>query len=54
MTQDDAARSRREAPSWAPMVVIAMAQTVVVFNITTLQIAIDGIAYQFNAPASSV
>jgi MFS family permease len=36
------------------MVVIAMAQTVVVFNITTLQIAIDGIAYQFNAPASSV
>jgi hypothetical protein len=31
-----------------------MAQTVVIFNITTLQVAIEGIAANFNAPASSV
>lgn len=39
---------------WAPTAVVAMAQTVVVFNITTLQVALEGIASNFNAPASSV
>lgn len=48
------AQSVSEAPSWATTVVVAMAQTVVVFNITTLQLAIEGIANNFNAPASSV
>jgi MFS family permease len=31
-----------------------MAQTIVVFNITTLQVAIEGIARQFDVPVSSV
>lgn len=37
-----------------PTVLVAMAATVVVFNITTLQVALDGIADSFNDPASSV
>ena len=41
-------------PAWAPMVLLAMAQTLVVFNITTLQVAIEDIAIHLNAPASSV
>jgi MFS family permease len=36
------------------MALVAMTQTVVVFNITTLQVAIERIAYQFDASASSV
>src|SRR5215469_2387792 len=36
------------------MVLVAMAEIVVVFNVTTLQVAIVGIANNFNAPASSV
>lgn len=41
-------------PFWTPTVVLAMAETVVIFNITTLQVAIEGIAHNFGAPASSV
>ena len=48
------AQSVTEAPSWAPTILVAMAQTIVVFNITTLQVAIEGIANNFSTPASSV
>ena len=48
------AQASIEAPSWATTAVVAMAQTVVIFNVTTLQVAIEGIAANFNAPASSV
>lgn len=46
--------SATEVRSWAPTILAAMAGTVVVFNITTLQLALEGIAHNFNAPASSV
>ena len=48
------AQSSLGSPSWAPMVLVAMAATIVVFNVTTLQVAVAGIANNFNAPASSV
>lgn len=44
----------RSGPSWAPVVLVAAAEIMVIFNITTLQVAMEGIAYNFNAPASSV
>ena len=39
--------------SWMPMVIIAMAQVLMVFNVSTLQVSIDGIASSFNAPATT-
>ncbi len=57
MEPDAALRSTQSpvgAPSWGPTVLVVMAGTVVVFNITTLQVAIEGIASNLNAPASSV
>lgn len=47
-------QSFTDAPSWAPTIVVAMAETVVVFNITTLQLAVEGIAKNFDSPAASV
>jgi MFS family permease len=40
--------------SWTPMVVIAMAQIMLIFNVSTLQVSIDGIASSFNASATTV
>jgi MFS family permease len=40
--------------SWMPLVVIIMAQMLMVFNITTLQVSIDGIASTFNRSATIV
>ena len=40
--------------SWVPMLIIGMAQVLMVFNVSTLQVSIDGIATSFNAPATTV
>lgn len=40
--------------SWMPMLVVAMAQVLMVFNVSTLQVSIDGIATTFNAPATAI
>jgi len=39
---------------WLPMVIIAMAQILLIFNISTLQVSIEGIVSSFNAPATAV
>jgi len=43
-----------QAASWFPMVVIVMAQILMVFNVSSLQVSIEGIASSFNAAATSV
>lgn len=40
--------------SWLPLVVIGMAQVLMVFNVSSLQVSIDGIASSFNAPATTI
>jgi MFS family permease len=40
--------------SWTPMIVIILAQILLIFNITTLQVSIDGIASSFKRPATVV
>src|SRR5262245_32608794 len=40
--------------SWLPLVIIAMAQILMIFNISTLQVSIDGIATSFSASATAV
>ena len=40
--------------SWFPMVVIAMAQILMIFNVSTLQVSIEGIVSSFNTPATTV
>jgi MFS family permease len=40
--------------SWMPMVVIGMTQILMVFNISTLQVSIEGIVSSFNTPATTV
>jgi MFS family permease len=40
--------------SWMPLVVIILAQILMIFNVTTLQVSIDGIASSFNRPATIV
>ena len=40
--------------SWLPMVVIALAQILMIFNVSTLQVSIDGIVSTFNIPATAV
>jgi MFS family permease len=40
--------------SWLPMVVIAMAQILMVFNISSLQVSIEGIVSSFRTPATTV
>lgn len=49
----DAAAVQRRV-SWTPLVVIAMAQVLLAFNIITLKIAIDAIVTSYDAPASAV
>ncbi|HMF89430.1 MAG TPA: MFS transporter, partial [Candidatus Angelobacter sp.] len=40
--------------SWLPMVVIAMAQILMIFNVSSLQVSIEGIASSFRTPATSI
>ncbi len=40
--------------SWMPLIVIILAQMLMVFNVTTLQVSIDGIASTFNRSATIV
>jgi MFS family permease len=40
--------------SWLPLVIIATAQILMIFNVSTLQVSIDGIATSFNASATAV
>src|SRR5262245_39234526 len=40
--------------SWTPLLVIILAQILIIFNVTTLQVSIDGIASSFNQPATIV
>jgi MFS family permease len=40
--------------SWTPLIVIISAQILMIFNVTTLQVSIDGIASSFNSPATMV
>lgn len=54
MTGDQADEPASSRGSWRPMVVIALAQMLMVFNVSTLQVSIDGITSSFGAPATSV
>lgn len=40
--------------SWLPMVVIAMAQILMVFNVSSLQVSMEGIVSSFNTPATTI
>lgn len=40
--------------SWVPMVIIALAQILLIFNISTLQVSIEGIVSAFNVPATVI
>jgi MFS family permease len=40
--------------SWAPMVIISMAQVLLIFNITALKVSIDGICESFDISPSAV
>jgi MFS family permease len=40
--------------TWLPMIVIAMAQILLIFNVSTLQVSIEAIASSYNAPATAV
>jgi predicted MFS family arabinose efflux permease len=40
--------------SWTPMIVIALAQIMMIFNVSTLQVSIEGIASSFNTSATTV
>jgi MFS family permease len=40
--------------SWLPMVVIAMAQILMIFNVSSLQVSIEGIVSSFKTPATTV
>src|SRR5215475_1245813 len=57
MNMEPTSDSKTETPSrasWMPLVIIIMAQMLMVFNITTLQVSIDGIASTFNRSATIV
>ena len=43
---------RQQSASWLPMIVIAMAQILLIFNVSTLQVSIEGIVSSFNVPAT--
>jgi len=40
--------------SWLPMIVIALAQILMIFNISSLQVSIEGIVSSFGTPATTV
>ena len=39
--------------SWLPIVIVAFAQILLIFNISTLQVSIEGIVSAFNIPATA-
>src|SRR5262249_24503953 len=59
-TSDPDASARAPCPdagaraSWSPMAIIAMAQILMIFNVSSLQVSIEGIAASFKAPATAV
>jgi len=44
----------RLGPSWAPLVIVAMAQVLLVFNATALKVSVDALADSLGSPASTV
>jgi predicted MFS family arabinose efflux permease len=44
----------RTRPSWAPLVVVAMAQVLLVFNATALKVSVDALADSLGSPSSTV
>jgi MFS family permease len=40
--------------SWLPMIIIAMAQILMVFNVSSLQVSIEGIVSSFGIPATTI
>jgi MFS family permease len=40
--------------TWLPMIVIAMAQILMIFNVSTLQVSVEAIASSYNVPATTV
>ena len=40
--------------SWLPMIIIAAAQILMVFNVSSLQVSIDGIVSSFSVPATTI
>ena len=40
--------------SWMPLIVIILTQILMSFNVSTLQVSIEGIASSFNASATTV
>lgn len=47
-------RANRGDASWTPMVIIVMAQIMMIFNISTLQVSMDGLASSFNTSATTI
>jgi hypothetical protein len=45
---------RHPQASWLPMVIIAMAQILMIFNISSLQVSIEGIVASFSTLASTM
>ncbi len=48
------ARSPEERASWAPMIVIALGQMIMSFNVASLPVALAGIVKSFNVPPTTV
>ncbi len=44
----------QQQTSWTPMLVIALAQIILIFNVSTLQVSIEGIASSFNTSATTI
>src|SRR6516165_4822132 len=40
--------------SWLPMIVIAMGQILLIFNVSTLQVSVEAIASSYGTPATSI
>jgi MFS family permease len=54
MAANSSADDAPSAASWRPLFVIGLAQMLMVFNVATLQVSIDGISTSFGAPATMV
>jgi MFS family permease len=48
------AESKVSSEPWLPLIVIALAQILMVFNLSSLQVSIEGIVSSFAAPATTV
>src|SRR3954447_28437 len=44
----------QRAASWTPMVIIALAQMLMVFNVSSLQVSVEGIISSFGTPATTI